>query len=386
MTPAGNDGVAPGAPLSGTEPVVMQLVLSLVAGGTERLAIDIVTRLANTFRMVVCCLDAPGEWAGELTSRDVPVVPLHRALGFHPSIGSRVARVAEQHGVSVIHCHHYSPFVYGQIARVLNRRLRLVFTEHGRLSDDPPLMKRRIANVILGRMSGSMFAVSSALREHMIAEGFPAGRVGVIHNGIDPGAPPAKADRLAARRLLGIADDAFLVGTAARLDSVKDLGTLIKATARLRTRRPDARVVIIGSGDEQKSLEATRLASGCPEAIHLIGYRSDVRRLLPALDVFVNSSISEGVSLTILEAMAAAVPVVATRVGGTPEVVLDGTTGLLVDSRSPEALADALFALSKTPERRAAFGSAGRARVETAFTLDRMVADYAREYRRMGRN
>jgi len=368
------------------EPVVMQLVLSLVAGGTERLAIDIVKRLTGAFRMVVCCLDGPGEWAGELIECGVPVVPLHRAPGFHPSIGSRVARVAEQYGASVIHCHHYSPFVYGRIACALNRELRMIFTEHGRLSDAPPVLKRRVANTVLGRLSGSMFAVSAALREHMVAEGFPADRVGVIYNGIDPAAPPAPADRVAARRSLGFGDDVFLIGTAARLDTVKDLGTLITAAARVRQQVPSAQVVIIGSGDERVALEAATRASGCPESIHFVGYRSDVRRLLPAFDVYVNSSISEGVSLTILEAMAAALPVVATRVGGTPEVVLHEATGLLVESRSPQALADALIALAAAPDRRVAFGAAARARVETAFTLDRMVADYAREYARTGRH
>ena len=148
-----------------TRPAVVQLVLSLMPGGTERLAIDIVTRLSDRFRMVVCCLDEPGDWASEVTSRGVPVVALNRRPGFHPSLGAQVARLAADHGAEIIHCHHYSPFVYGRIASIVNRRLRLVFTEHGRLSDAPPTMKRRIANAVVGRLPAAMFAVSANLKD-----------------------------------------------------------------------------------------------------------------------------------------------------------------------------------------------------------------------------
>jgi glycosyltransferase involved in cell wall biosynthesis len=117
--------------------------------------------------------------------------------------------------------------------------------------------------------------------------------------------------------------------------------------------------------------------------VRFFGYSSAVRALLPGFDIYANSSISEGISLTILEAMTAAIPVVATRVGGTPEVVIDGTTGLMVPARSPEQMGDALAALAVSSPRRHALGQAGRARVESAFTIDRMVEDYAREYERL---
>jgi glycosyltransferase involved in cell wall biosynthesis len=365
-------------------PGLMQLVLSLTPGGTERLTIEIVTRLLERYRIVVCCLDQAGEWAGELTARGVPVVPLHRAPGFHPSLGARVARIAAEHRATLIHCHHYSPFVYGCIAALRDRRLGVIFTEHGRLSDAPPSMKRRIANSVLGRMPASMFAVSSALKAHMVAEGFHADRLGVIHNGIEPGPRPTLADRVEARAMLGVSAGTFLIGTAARLDPVKDLKTLIAATALVRRRVPDVQLVIVGSGDEQAALEAAAAASGLGDAVRLLGHRGDVRRLLPGLDVYVNSSVTEGISLTILEAMAAGVPVVATRVGGTPEVVVPDTTGLLVEPRDPERLAAAIVEVAEAPDRRRDWGSAGRLRVETLFTMDRMVADYAREYTRLG--
>jgi glycosyltransferase involved in cell wall biosynthesis len=364
-------------------PGVMQLVLSLVPGGTERLTVEIARRLSGRFRMSVCCLDERGAWASEVEAAGVPVTVLNRRPGFHPSLGLRVAALASRSNVEIIHCHHFSPFVYGTIATMANRRVKLVFTEHGRLSDAPPTRKRRIVNAILGRLAGPSFAVAYELREHMVAEGFPASRLGVIHNGIDIGAVPDDAARGDARRALGLDDDAIVVGTVARLDPVKDLQTLIAAIADARARVESLLLVIVGDGPEREALQAAARQRGVTDAVRFTGYSAEIRRLLPGFDIYANSSVSEGISLTILEAMAAALPVVATRVGGTPEVVVDGSTGLMVSSRSPQQLADAISDLAALPAKRRALGMAGRARVEASFSIDRMVEDYAGEYERL---
>jgi glycosyltransferase involved in cell wall biosynthesis len=361
-----------------TSPRVLQVVLSLGTGGTERLVIEICKRL-SPFTSAVCCLDEPGAWAGQLTSRGIEVLSLGRRPGFHPSLGYRLARIARERRADVLHCHHYSPFVYGQIAALAASPLRVVFTEHGRLSDAAPSRKRRLVNPMLGRLAEGIYAVSDDLRRHMVAEGFPAERVAVIRNGIDPGTAPAPADRDRARRLLGLAPDAFTIGTVARFDPVKDLTTLLDAFIALRAAVPRAQLVLIGDGPDRQRLERHACDAGVAQAVHFGGYRGDARRLLPGLDVYVNSSITEGISLTILEAMAAGLPVVATAVGGTPEVVSNGT-GLLVPARSAGALAAALGTLARHPEGRQALGAAGRARLQREFTLDRMVDHYRRVY------
>ena len=295
---------------------VVHVVLGLHPGGTERLVVEISKRLESAFRFAVCCLDEPGLLATELTARGVPVVALHRSTGFRPSLAKRIGRFALDHGATVLHCHHYSPFVYGRLAALTHRGLRVVFTEHGRLSDAPASPKRRLVNPLLGRLPGRIYAVSDDLRRHMTAEGLPSRRIQVVHNGIDPGAVPGDADRRAARRTLGFADDAFVIGTAARLDLVKSLDTLIEAFAALPEigRRPE--LCIIGDGPDRSRLEAVAMRAGACARVTFTGHRTDVRYLMPAFDVYVNSSITEGISLTILEAMAAALPVVATRVGG----------------------------------------------------------------------
>jgi glycosyltransferase involved in cell wall biosynthesis len=355
------------------------VVLSLGRGGTERLVIELSRRMRPLVRVVIC-LDAPGDWAGEVTNEGVPVMALHRRPGFRPLLAVSIARIAAMHGVDVLHCHHYSPFVYGRLATALRPHLRLVFTEHGRLSDAPPSSKRRLLNPMLSRFGGSIHAVSYDLKAHMEAEGFPPQRVGVIHNGIDPGPPVTGEHRLQARTALGLRSDDLALGTVARLDVVKDLGTLLRTVASLLRAWPSLQFLLVGDGPERRSLELLADELGLGRAVRFLGERDDVRTLLPAFDIYVNSSVSEGISLTLLEAMAAGRPVVATAVGGTPEVVEHGHTGFLAPARSPDALNRCIEPLLHSIGLRNEFGSAGRSRVERNFSLARMIADYQRVY------
>jgi glycosyltransferase involved in cell wall biosynthesis len=226
-----------------------------------------------------------------------------------------------------------------------------------------------------------MFAVSEELRGYMRASGLPRGRLGVIHNGIDPGPSPEAAGRAAARARLGLWSDAFIVGTVARLDPVKDLETLLRGFATARASHPDARLVVVGDGTERAALERIAASLGLGGSVLFLGERHDVREILPAFDVFVNTSVTEGVSITILEAMAAGLPVVATAVGGTPEVIVDGQQGILVPARSPEKIGQAILELARNPALRQRLGTAGRRRVQDRFTVDRMVAEYMEVYR-----
>ncbi len=359
---------------------VLQLVLSLDPGGTEKLVLEIAKRLPPPFTSLACCLDSPGAWAGELEQSGVAVFALRRSPGFHPSLGVRIARLIDRHRIRVIHCHQYSPFVYACLAKLLRPAVRLVFTEHGRLSDAPLSRKRRLVNPFLGRIPDRSFAVCQDLRKFLIAEGFPASCLEVAYNGIDPGAPPAEADRERVRHALGIAPDRLVVGTVARLDPVKDLSTLIEAFAVVRRELPAALLLIVGDGPERRHLEDLSRARNLSESVLFTGHRSDARELLPALDLYVNSSLTEGVSLTIVEAMASSLPVVATRVGGNPEVVLENRSGTLVPARDAGALAEALRALAGDAERRRAWGAAGRRVVEERFSFERMLELYVGAY------
>jgi glycosyltransferase involved in cell wall biosynthesis len=360
------------------KPRVLQVVLSLSPGGTERLVVELCRHLRGRIDMVVCCLDERGAWAAELDAAGVPVVVLGRQPGFQPGLARQIAAVIRTHRIDVVHCHHYTPYVYGLLASLLTR-VPLVFTEHGRLSDARPSRKRRIVNPWLARLGGQIYAVSADLKQHMIAEGFPEPSVDVIYNGIDTGSSPDAAHKRAARAALGLAADAFVVGTAGRLDPVKNLGELLEAHALLRAQVPQAHAVIIGDGAERAALEQRAAALGVTDAVTFAGYRADVRALMAAFDVYVNCSTYEGVSLTILEAMATSLPVIATAVGGNPEVVIDHVTGVLTPGQ-PRAIADAMVLLACEPELRQELGETGRRRVLRQFSIGRMVDAYAEIY------
>jgi glycosyltransferase involved in cell wall biosynthesis len=357
----------------------MQLVLSLSPGGTERLVIELCRRLAADVDTVVACLDEPGEWAAEVIRLNIPVISLERTPGFHPSLSVRLGEVIKARRINVIHCHHYSPFVYGLLAAVMNPSVRLVFTEHGRLHGVGVSSKRRLVNPVLARWPSTICAVSAALKQDMVAEGFPERSIQVVYNGIELGRRPQPAERASVRAALGLPIDAFVVGTVGRLDPVKNLGALVDAMGLLKVRHPSAKAVIVGDGSERQALTERVSALGLTDAIVFTGYRSDVRAVMAGFDAYVNCSTYEGVSLTILEAMASALPVVASAVGGNPEVVIDQETGLLVRP-SAQAMSTALGGLIENPGRRQTMGDAARWRVKRHFSIERMVNDYAAAY------
>lgn len=365
---------------------VLHVVLSLNPGGAERLVIDLSLRSKDAFDVSVCCLDERGAWARELDDAGIPVHVLGREPGFHPMLGRRLARLAASARADVLHCHQYTPFVYGCAARLFRPGMHLVFTEHGRLAGATVSAKRRLANRLLGRVPGKFFAVCDELRRFLLEEGFPASKLGVLYNGIDAGAPADAASRARARAKLALPDDAFVIGSVARLDRVKDLPTLLAAFDALRRGAdgPPPRLVLVGDGPERDALHADVAARGLDELVHFTGARTDVRELLPGFDAYVNSSTYEGVSLTIVEAMAAGLPVVATRVGGTPEVLEDGADGRLVPSGDPDAMADALRDLQRSPDAARALGDAARRTVLARFRFDHMLAAYADAYRAGG--
>jgi glycosyltransferase involved in cell wall biosynthesis len=346
-------------------------------GGTERLVVELARRLQDEMPAMVCCLDDAGTWARELQDAGIQVVPLERPAGFRPSLGRSVAEIARRHEATVIHAHHYSPFVYSCLAHIWRPGTPVVFTEHGRLSDTPPSAKRRLANRVLARIPQRAFAVSEDLKQHLVREGFSPGALDVIYNGIDVGPEPDAGTRAAVRERLGAPDRTFVVGTIARLDPVKDLGVLIEAASAVRTL--PILLAIVGDGPERGALEDLTRRLGLDAHVRFLGHREDARRWLAGCDAYVNCSVSEGVSLTILEAMAAALPIVATRVGGTPEVV-DSDSGRLIPPRDVGALAAALRNLAGDPAARARLGRSARRRLETRFTLDRMVREYGDVY------
>jgi len=242
---------------------------------------------------------------------------------------------------------------------------------------------REIAERAAGRRADAVVAVSQAIADALVAKGTPAERVRVIHNGVDAQELRAEAEREGAPEGLEVPPGTLLVGVLARLEPVKGVADFLQAASRVPAHAAgDKRVqfVVAGEGSEADRIRQVRDELGLADRVMLPGRTPSAAGLLAACDLVVVPSLSEGFGIVAAEAMALGKPVVATRVGGLPEVVLDGVTGLLVPPGDPGALADAIALVLDDPARAVVFGEAGRERVEQLFTVERMISEYLELY------
>ncbi|MBX3231501.1 MAG: glycosyltransferase [Labilithrix sp.] len=359
---------------------VCQVLLSLDRGGAEILAGRISRRLAGSHRFVFVCLADEGELAPELRAEGFAVHVLGKRAGVDLRVVARLRSLVRAERIDVVHAHQYGPFFYSALARLPWRSPPIVFTEHGRLHPDPRRPAHPPANRALLRRHDRVVGVGEAARRALIdVEGFAPARVEVVFNGVDaPAFDVASRDEV--RRELGLGPDDFVVLMAARLDPIKDHATALRAIARAARAREGVKLLLAGDGPARSGVEATIARLRIGDVVRVLGTRRDVPRLVAASDLGLLTSVSEGIPLALLEPMAAGIPVVATRVGGVPEVVLDGVSGLLAPAGDDAAIAGMIEALAGDPSRRRSMGSAARERARNVFSEAAMVDRYRRLY------
>lgn len=349
------------------------------------LAAEIARRLSDRYRFVFACLDSLGTFGEQLVREGFRVEVLNRQPGLDWRCAFRLAKFQREERVAVTHAHQYTPFFQALLSRLSYRRPPIVFTEHGRHYPDQRSGKRVLFNRSLIRHDDRFFGVGHAVSAALVAnEGLPERRVECIYNGVNlaPFAAVAhdEALRTEVRRELGLAANEFVILQVARLNPLKDHLTALRAMERLAARGVPAKLVLAGDGEERAKIEDFMAGHGLSERVLLLGARRDVPRLMAAADVFLLSSISEGIPLTFIEAMAAGLPIVATDVGGCAEVVLHDETGLLAPAQDDGQLAAHLESLQRDSLRRHQFGLAGATRAHKLFSLDRMLDEYAAVY------
>ena len=231
-----------------------------------------------------------------------------------------------------------------------------------------------------------IIAVSNAVKQHLVGQGLSEGRITVIHNGVDLKLLSRPYDRAAFRRVWGLPESAPVLVTVGRLVPEKGHRDLLRAFAQLihHAEWRELRLLMVGGGILLAPLQAEAAELGLSDRVIFAGFQRDVPPFVQAADIFVLPSLREGLSLSALEAMALVKPVVACRVGGTPEVVVEGETGLLVAPSRPEELKHALDSLLRHPEQARAMGEAGARRVREAFDLEQMVSKIEEVYRELG--
>jgi glycosyltransferase involved in cell wall biosynthesis len=364
--------------VSARKPVVCQLVHTLNVGGAELLAGNISRRLRDRYDFAFACLDEEGQGADRLRADGFRVALVGRADGLDWRCPLRLAALWRQWGVDLVQAHQYTPFFYALAARLRYRRPAVVFTEHGRHYPDYPRTKRMVINRFAIERRDRVVAVGPSVKRALIShEGIPAGWIEVIPNGIDTDRfAPAPQTRAGARKALGYGPGEYVVLMVARLDAIKDHPTALRAAARAANEVPGLRLVLAGDGPERAAIEAAVRDQNLGHIVRLLGTRDDVPRLLAAADTLLLTSVSEGIPLTVIEAMAAGVPVVSTDVGSIAPVVAGGA-GLLAPARDAAALAAHLVRLGRSAADRAALGAAGRARAVAEYSEAKMADRYA---------
>ena len=353
---------------------VLHLSSTSGPGGAETIVKKLASSLdAGRFRSVVCLFRA-GWLHDAVRDQGIPasIIGIDGALDFRWA--RTFAALVRRERVDVIHAHEFTANAYGSLmGRILS--VPVVATVHGKnyFADQ---LKRRMAYRYVSRVS-RMVAVSDDLKQFIVRRvGVADHRVSVIYNGVDMPAPAPTEQLGALRRDLRLDEYDHVIGTVGSLYEVKGHAHLIRALPGILKACPRTLLLLAGRGELEQALRAEVSARHLDAHVRFLGFRGDVAALLSLFDVFVLPSISEGLSMALLEAMAAGRPVVATRVGGNSELVLDGETGFLIDAASPESISDRVVRVLRDGEGAARMGERGRRRASEKFSFRAMVDAY----------
>ncbi len=369
---------------NGERPIrVLFVVGNFSVGGTERHLVEVWRRLdRNRFTLQIACFRREGRLLPEVEALKLPVRELGVGRSIYGPSGWRSLARLVLHVLrfrpDVIHGFLFGPALFAALAGRLCGVPAVVVAKRNVDAFETP--RRMLGHKLAHRLATHVTAVSQHVAETAVALGVRRDRVVVIPNGVDISRFENVSPDLAAIGFRGAQETAPLIGSVGRLAARKDYGVLLDALALLAREGVSFRALLIGEGPEHAALAARVKSLGIVERVQFLGERTDVERLLPALDVFVLSSREEGIPNALLEALAAARPSIATAVGGTPEVLDDGETGWLVPPGSPEALAQALREALEHPEEARRRGEAGRRAVRERMSIEAMVSRYEAFY------
>jgi glycosyltransferase involved in cell wall biosynthesis len=329
---------------------------------------------------------AGGASAAGCTVHEIPLVgPLHPL--YDPRAIVELRHIVREGHFDLVHAHGFKAGFIGRLGAMLGGAKAVVVTAHNHVlsrTDTPASARNRYRNVerSLAGLVSRYIAVSDSIRLELVdGYGLPSERVITVHNGVEPAPYLAPQDRAAARIEFGLPAEAPVIGLAARFSTQKGLRHLIGAVPLIRAEKPGIVVVIGGSGPLESELREHAAAVEATGSLRWPGFVENMPRFLSALDVYVSPAETEALGIALIEAALAQIPTVATRVGGVPEVVLDGETGVLVAPGDPAALASATLTLLRDREHACALAAAARERClrdfAPALMIERTLAVYA---------
>ncbi len=361
---------------------VMHLISTSGPGGAETACLNLIRGLDQARWRGIAVIPEKGWLYDEvLRAGGTPIVLDSRGLFDLPKYFVALARLVRQHKVGLVHGHLFGPSYSASLLGFL-MKLPVVCTLHGQVDIHPEDRFKRIKFALLNRGASRIVFVSESLRRFFLGTGLLRPEItAVIPNGVDTARFSRPSDR-SSRVCFGASDDEFLVGAVGNVRPAKGYDVLLRAAALLRARSANYRFVVVGEADSELGLSLRSLSQqlGLTDWFSFPGYLSDVTSALNAFDVYAITSRSEGFSISTVEAMAAGLPVVATRCGGPEEIVDDGITGILVKNGSPEAVAAGIESLRISPRLRRELGDAACASVQRRFTMSVYVSAYETLY------
>jgi len=362
---------------------VMHVTNSMSLGGTEKVVLRVATQLTDGFEHSVCCMRS---FDPDLVSACLPPGQF-RALNLAPSrfafFVPKLVQAIRAAKPDIVHSRNWGAIEAAIAARLAGVPV-VIHSEHGYEVESLTKTPRRQQwmRKLVCSTADAFFTVSRELRDfHAGQAGVDRNKIRVIYNGVDTVRfGPRPASRSKVRAAFGIAPGDFVAGAVGRIVPIKDYKTLLQATSVLATQVPNFKLMIVGDGPELQSVSALAKSLGVPDRVLIAGRRDDIPDLLGAMDVFVQASLREGMSNTLLEAMSTGLPALVTRVGGNPEVIHEGRTGWMFAPGDFESLSQLLLKLAEDTDLRAAAGQGGRLRVQQIFSNQTMLDNYRSLY------
>lgn len=352
---------------------VMHVIEDLENGGAERVLINLVAGLpVQFFQTMVCCLAKKGRMAAELEERGLRVIALHKRPGVDVGLLWRLQKLLRAQQIDILHTHVFTANLWGRLAGILARVPVLITHEHSTFTIAD--QTRRGIEQQLARTTTQIISVSEQLRRCLIETGgLPADKVITIHNGLRLPVAVNQATQMELQRELDLERFSPLIGSIGRQEVRKNYPLLLEAMPKILEHYPQAGLLLVGEGPETSHLKQLAQAKGLAENVIFAGHRQEIYELLSFMSVFCLPSQTEGISMAILEALAAKVPVVATRVGGNPEIILDDRYGLLVPPNDKSAFTGALLQTLQDRETAGARAQAGQKFVQENFSEQQMI-------------
>jgi sugar transferase (PEP-CTERM/EpsH1 system associated) len=368
-------------------PLVVHLIYKLDFGGLETLLVDCVNHMpADKYRHAIVCLTDYTEFSKKITREDVEIFSLNKKPGLGLDTHLAIWKLFRKLKPSILHTYNLSAIEYTFAATLAGVPIR-VHAEHGRDTSDPEgtNWKHNLLRRLLIPFVDYFIPVSKDLQNWLRTRiHVPDEKNLLINNGVDIRQFCLRKDDDILRKESGFPEDAFIIGTVGRIQDVKNHAGLIDAFILLREllpeQKPRLRLAIIGNGPLFSQIEKKIKDAGIADVVWLPGARDDIANIMQSFSVFAMTSIAEGTPVVILEAMASGLPIIATKVGGIPEVVIDNQTGTLTPPMDMSAFARALSTYVVAEDTLAKHGAAGRERAEEIYSIEAMLAAYTGLY------